>query len=166
MQVKSIEKDMLGNDNVRWISGFSFHGHLRSSPPPYSPYSPCLAAWPNSSSPVRLWSATPSSSLCGSAPPRPAPVQAPCSPHPAQCRRRLLAARPPCVAGEDKGTEKTTSIFWRDSFTSRARSKIRAASAQDDGSVQRKASRRVRLGARSLAVVSRRDDFALSHHLL
>ena len=83
MQVKSIEEEMLGNGAVRWISGFSFHGHLRSSPPPYSPCSPCPAAWPSSSSPARLWSATPSSSLCGSALPRPAPVPAACSPRPA-----------------------------------------------------------------------------------
>ena len=30
---------------------------------------------------------------------------------PPRCRRRLLAARPPCAAGEDEGTEKTASIF-------------------------------------------------------
>ena len=80
-----------------------------------------------------------------------------------RCRRRLLVARPSCVAGEDEGTQKTASIFGA-ILSPRARSKIRAASAQDDGSVQRKASRRVHLEARALAVVSPRDGFALSPH--
>ena len=113
-QVKSIEEEMLGNSAVRWISGFNFHGHLRSSPPSYSPCSPCPPRGP----------ALPHQRGCG--PPRlilvvrlcSAPVSAPCPsadtllalPLP-RCRRRLLTARPPCAAGEDEGTEKTTSIF-------------------------------------------------------
>jgi len=121
----------------------------------------------------------------GSAPPCPAPVPAPCSlrssPVPApparrgeallrpalpQCRRRLLAARPP---REEGGTKKTALVrIFGAIFPPRARvrSWILAVSAQDDGSVQREASHRVRLGARALAVVSRRDGSALSPHLL
>jgi len=108
------------------------------------------AAWPSSSSPARLWSATPSSSLYGSAPPRPTPVSAPCPsadtllalPLP-RCRRRLLVARPSCVAGEDEGTQKTASIFGA-ILSPRGCNWIRTASTQGD-SIQRKSCRRVRL---------------------
>jgi hypothetical protein len=99
---------------------------------------------------------------------RPAPLRCrrPARPALPQCRRRLLATRPP---REEGGRKKTASVrIFGAIFPPRARvrSWILAVSAQDDGSVQREASHRVRLGARALAVVSRRDGSALSPHLL
>ena len=92
---------------------------------------------------------------------RPVPVPVPCSPRDypgAGAAYSLLAL--PARAGEDEG-KKTASIFGT-ILSPRACSWIRTASTQGDGSVQRESCRRVRLGARALAVVSRRGGFALS----
>jgi hypothetical protein len=72
--------------------------------------------------PAKLTSAM--SSLCGSASPRPAPVPAPCSPRPALVPAPPARCSPSARAGEDEGTEKTTSVdFWRD-FSPRAHAQL------------------------------------------
>ena len=84
---------------------------------------PSLPTQASSSSPVRVWSAMPSSSLCGSAPPRPAPVLW-CLARPAvpQCRRCLLAARPrACKPVRTKGRRRRPSIFCMIFHLTRAR---------------------------------------------
>ena len=104
-QVKSIEEEMLGNSAVRWISGFNFHGHLRSSPPSYSPCSPCPPRGP--ALPHQRGCGPPHphprcTALLRPAPPRcrrPAPVPTPCSPCPcpaagAACSLLALCAPP------------------------------------------------------------------------